>query len=71
MLSPMASPLATHAHAERTAALGEKVFNEGLPLVTSIRSAGQDELVFDAVKLVDGGGRHHRCNRSKASVEDY
>lgn len=47
MLSPNGSPWRRTAHAERTAALGQKVFNEGLPLVYVNQVGGQDELVFD------------------------
>lgn len=47
MLSPNGSPWRRTAHAERTAALGDKVFNEGLPLIYVNQIGGQDELVFD------------------------
>lgn len=47
MLSPNGSPWRRTAHAERTETLGEKVFNEGLPLVYVNQVGGQDELVFD------------------------
>ena len=47
MLSPNGSPWRRTAHAERVAAIGEKVFNQGLPLVYVNQIGGQDELVFD------------------------
>ena len=47
MLSPNGSPWRRTAHAERVAAIGERVFNEGLPLVYVNQVGGQDELVFD------------------------
>ncbi len=47
MLSPNGSPWRRTAHAERVEALGEKVYNQGLPLVYVNQIGGQDELVFD------------------------
>ena len=47
MLSPNGSPWRRTAHAERVAAIGEKVYNQGLPLVYVNQIGGQDELVFD------------------------
>lgn len=70
MLSPNGSPWRRTAHAERTAALGEKVFNEGLPLVYVNQIGGQDELVFDGSSwsmAVDGT----IVQSLKSFVEDY
>lgn len=47
MISPNGSPWRRTALTERVAALGEKVHNEGLPLVYVNQVGGQDELVFD------------------------
>ena len=70
MLSPNGSPWRRTAHAERVAAIGEKVFNEGLPLVYVNQVGGQDELVFD------GSSFSMAANGSvvqalKSFVEDY
>lgn len=70
MLSPNGSPWRRTAHAERTAALGEKVFNEGLPLVYVNQIGGQDELVFDGSSwsmAADGT----IVQALKSFVEDY
>lgn len=70
MLSPNGSPWRRTAHAERTAALGEKVFNEGLPLVYVNQIGGQDELVFDGSSwsmAADGT----IVQSLKSFVEDY
>ena len=70
MLSPNGSPWRRTAHAERTAALGEKVFNEGLPLVYVNQIGGQDELVFDGSSwsmAADGS----IVQSLKSFVEDY
>lgn len=70
MLSPNGSPWRRTAHAERTSALGEKVFNEGLPLVYVNQIGGQDELVFDGSSwsmAVDGT----IVQALKSFVEDY
>ncbi len=47
LISPNGSPWRRTALSERSAALGEKVFNEGLPLIYVNQVGGQDELVFD------------------------
>jgi len=47
MISPNGSPWRRTALSERTDALGEKVHNEGLPLIYVNQVGGQDELVFD------------------------
>ncbi len=47
MISPNGSPWRRTALSERSEALGEKVFNEGLPLIYVNQVGGQDELVFD------------------------
>jgi NAD+ synthase len=70
MLSPNGSPWRRTAHAERTAALGDKVFNEGLPLVYVNQIGGQDELVFDGSSFsmaADGS----IVQALKSFVEDY
>jgi NAD+ synthase len=70
MLSPNGSPWRRTAHAERTAALGEKVFNEGLPLIYVNQIGGQDELVFDGSSwsmAADGT----IVQSLKSFVEDY
>ncbi|WP_298912876.1 NAD+ synthase [uncultured Algimonas sp.] len=70
MLSPNGSPWRRTAHAERHAALGDKVFNEGLPLVYVNQIGGQDELVFDGSSwsmAADG----QIVQSLKSFVEDY
>ena len=70
MLSPNGSPWRRTAHAERVAALGEKVFNEGLPLVYVNQIGGQDELVFDGSSFsmaMDGS----IVQSMKSFVDDY
>lgn len=70
MLSPNGSPWRRTAHAERQAALGDKVFNEGLPLVYVNQIGGQDELVFDGSSwsmAADGT----IVQALKSFVEDY
>ena len=70
MLSPNGSPWRRTAHAERTAALSVKVFNEGLPLVYVNQIGGQDELVFDGSSwsmAADGS----IVQLLKSFVEDY
>ncbi|MGB0908431.1 MAG: NAD+ synthase [Maricaulaceae bacterium] len=47
LISPNGSPWRRTALSERVEALGEKVHNEGLPLVYVNQIGGQDELVFD------------------------
>lgn len=47
LISPNGSPWRRTALSERVEALGEKVYNEGLPLVYVNQIGGQDELVFD------------------------
>ncbi|RKQ71509.1 NAD+ synthase [Litorimonas taeanensis] len=47
LISPNGSPWRRTALSERSAALGAKVFNEGLPLIYVNQVGGQDELVFD------------------------
>ncbi len=47
LISPNGSPWRRTALSERVAALGDKVHNEGLPLVYVNQVGGQDELVFD------------------------
>ncbi|MEM7728457.1 MAG: NAD+ synthase [Pseudomonadota bacterium] len=70
MLSPNGSPWRRTAHAERTSAIGEKVFNEGLPLVYVNQVGGQDELVFDGSSW--SMARDGEIVQSlKSFVEDY
>jgi len=47
LISPNGSPLRRSALSEHVEALGEKVHNEGLPLIYVNQIGGQDELVFD------------------------
>jgi len=47
LISPNGSPWRRTALSERADALGEKVHNEGLPLIYVNQIGGQDELVFD------------------------
>jgi len=47
LISPNGSPWRRTALSERSEALGEKVHNEGLPLIYVNQIGGQDELVFD------------------------
>ncbi len=47
LISANASPWRRTALSERVEALGEKVHNEGLPLIYINQVGGQDELVFD------------------------
>ncbi len=47
LISPNGSPWRRTALSERVEALGEKVHNEGLPLIYVNQVGGQDELVFD------------------------
>ena len=47
LISPNGSPWRRTALSERVEALGEKVHNEGLPLIYVNQIGGQDELVFD------------------------
>ena len=47
LISPNGSPWRRTALIERSETLGEKVFNEGLPLIYVNQIGGQDELVFD------------------------
>lgn len=70
MLSPNGSPWRRTAHVERTSALGQQVFNEGLPLVYVNQIGGQDELVFDGSSFsmaADGTV----VQSLKSFVEDY
>lgn len=47
LISPNGSPWRRTALTERVDALGEKVHNEGLPLIYVNQIGGQDEIVFD------------------------
>ena len=47
LISPNGSPWRRSALSERSEALGDKVHNEGLPLIYVNQIGGQDELVFD------------------------
>ena len=70
MLSPNGSPWRRTAHAERFEAIGEKVFNEGVPLVYVNQVGGQDELVFDGTSFslaADGSP----VQMLKSFVEDF
>ena len=70
MISPNGSPWRRTALSERVEAIGEKVHNEGLPLVYVNQIGGQDELVFDGSSFsmaADGS----IVQALKSFVEDY
>jgi len=58
LISPNGSPWRRTALTERVEALGEKVHNEGLPLIYVNQIGGQDELVFDGSSFsMDADGK--------------
>ncbi len=70
LISPNGSPWRRSALTERAEALGEKVHNEGLPLVYVNQIGGQDEVVFDGSSFsmaADGT----IVQALKSFVEDY
>ena len=70
LISPNGSPWRRTALSERTSALGDKVHNEGLPLIYVNQIGGQDELVFDGSSFsmaADGT----IVQALKSFVEDY
>ena len=70
LISPNGSPWRRSALNERQEAIGEKVHNEGLPLVYVNQIGGQDELVFDGSSFsmaADGT----IVQALKSFVEDY
>ena len=70
LISPNGSPWRRTALTERAEALGEKVHNEGLPLIYVNQIGGQDELVFDGSSFsmaADGT----IVQALKSFVEDY
>ena len=70
LISPNGSPWRRTALSERVEALGEKVHNEGLPLIYVNQIGGQDELVFDGSSFsmaADGT----IVQALKSFVEDY
>jgi len=70
LISPNGSPWRRTALSERVDALGEKVHNEGLPLIYVNQIGGQDELVFDGSSFsmaADGT----IVQALKSFVEDY
>jgi len=70
MISPNGSPWRRTALSERVEAIGEKVHNEGLPLIYVNQIGGQDELVFDGSSFsmaADGT----IVQALKSFVEDY
>ena len=70
LISPNGSPWRRSALSERAEALGEKVHNEGLPLIYVNQIGGQDELVFDGSSFsmaADGT----IVQALKSFVEDY
>ena len=70
LISPNGSPWRRTALSERVEALGEKVHNEGLPLIYVNQIGGQDELVFDGSSFsmaADGS----IVQALKSFVEDY
>jgi len=70
LISPNGSPWRRTALTERQEALGEKVHNEGLPLIYVNQIGGQDELVFDGSSFsMAANGRIVQA--LKSFVEDY
>lgn len=70
LISPNGSPWRRTALSERVEALGEKVHNEGLPLIYVNQIGGQDELVFDGSSFsMDAEGQIVQA--LKSFVEDY
>ncbi len=70
LISPNGSPWRRTALSERVEALGEKVHNEGLPLIYVNQVGGQDELVFDGSSFsMSADGTIVQSLRS--FVEDY
>ncbi len=70
LISPNGSPWRRTALTERVAALGEKVHNEGLPLIYVNQIGGQDELVFDGSSFsMDADGEIVQA--LKSFVEDF
>ena len=70
LISPNGSPWRRSALTERVKAIGEKVHNEGLPLIYVNQIGGQDELVFDGSSFsmaADGT----IVQALKSFVEDY
>jgi len=70
LISPNGSPWRRTALSDRVEALGEKVHNEGLPLIYVNQIGGQDELVFDGSSFsmaADGT----IVQALKSFVEDY
>ena len=70
LISPNGSPWRRSALTERVEAIGEKVHNEGLPLIYVNQIGGQDELVFDGSSFsmaADGT----IVQALKSFVEDY
>ena len=70
LISPNGSPWRRTALTERQEALGEKVHNEGLPLIYVNQIGGQDELVFDGSSFsMSADGKIVQA--LKSFVEDY
>ena len=70
LISPNGSPWRRTALSERVAALGEKVHNEGLPLIYVNQVGGQDELVFDGSSFAMNGDEII-VQALKSFVEDF
>ena len=70
LISPNGSPWRRTALSERVEALGEKVHNEGLPLVYVNQIGGQDELVFDGSSFAMNGDEII-VQALKSFVEDF
>jgi len=70
LISPNGSPWRRTALSERVEALGEKVHNEGLPLIYVNQIGGQDELVFDGSSF-SMSGDEKIVQALKSFVEDY
>ena len=70
LISPNGSPWRRTALSERVEALGDKVHNEGLPLIYVNQIGGQDELVFDGSSF-SMNGDETIVQSLKSFVEDY
>ncbi len=70
LISPNGSPWRRTALSERVEALGEKVHNEGLPLIYVNQVGGQDELVFDGSSFAMNGDEII-VQALKSFVEDF
>ncbi|NNE59217.1 MAG: NAD+ synthase [Hellea sp.] len=70
LISPNGSPWRRTALSERVEALGEKVHNEGLPLIYVNQVGGQDELVFDGSSF-SMSGDEKIVQSLRSFIEDF